>query len=286
MSRRTSIIVLGLLAAALVGVALMAIPASPLHKKPTLGSTCRAASRSRCRRFPRRTGASRRTTSSRSVDIMRNRVDKLGVSEPDITKQGSDQIVIELPGVKDAEAAAQDHRDDGAARALRPRDVAHGPVDLDPGPAGRDGVAVRAPRAGAVPGEERQRPTRSTSSTRRRSASWPGRSARRRRRSPRSAASCRANRQLFAVPHGMVVVTCGASAVVCPGAGGNGVRPDADVVLPLQVPPARHPADDGRGPEALGHARRLRHEPGNTGQPIVTMEFTGKGTKNFERITP
>jgi hypothetical protein len=38
---------------------------------------------------------------------MRNRVDKLGVSEPNITKQGSDQIVIELPGVKDAEAAAR-----------------------------------------------------------------------------------------------------------------------------------------------------------------------------------
>ncbi len=37
MSRRTSTIVLGLLAAALLGVALMAIPASPLHQKPTLG---------------------------------------------------------------------------------------------------------------------------------------------------------------------------------------------------------------------------------------------------------
>ena len=38
---------------------------------------------------------------------MRNRVDKLGVSEPSIYKQGSDQIVIQLPGVKDPEAAAE-----------------------------------------------------------------------------------------------------------------------------------------------------------------------------------
>ena len=38
---------------------------------------------------------------------MRDRVDKLGVSEPEIRKQGSDQIVIELPGVKDARQAAQ-----------------------------------------------------------------------------------------------------------------------------------------------------------------------------------
>ena len=38
---------------------------------------------------------------------MRNRVDKLGVTEPEIHTQGDDQIVIQLPGVKDPEAAAE-----------------------------------------------------------------------------------------------------------------------------------------------------------------------------------
>ena len=38
---------------------------------------------------------------------MRNRVDKLGVTEPEIRTQGDDQIVIQLPGVKDPEAAAE-----------------------------------------------------------------------------------------------------------------------------------------------------------------------------------
>ena len=38
---------------------------------------------------------------------MRQRVDKLGVAEPEIRKQGNDQIVIELPGVKNASQAAQ-----------------------------------------------------------------------------------------------------------------------------------------------------------------------------------
>ena len=42
-----------------------------------------------------------------SVNIMRTRVDKLGVSEPLITKQGSNQIVIELPAVHDPTEAAQ-----------------------------------------------------------------------------------------------------------------------------------------------------------------------------------
>ena len=38
---------------------------------------------------------------------MRTRVDKLGVSEPLITKQGTDQIVIELPAVHDPTQAAK-----------------------------------------------------------------------------------------------------------------------------------------------------------------------------------
>src|SRR4029453_3918637 len=37
----------------------------------------------------------------RSIDIMRKRIDKLGVSEPEIRKQGSNQIVIQLAGIHD-----------------------------------------------------------------------------------------------------------------------------------------------------------------------------------------
>ena len=37
---------------------------------------------------------------------MRNRVDKLGVSEPEIRKQPPDQIVIQLPAVHDVNQAA------------------------------------------------------------------------------------------------------------------------------------------------------------------------------------
>ena len=38
---------------------------------------------------------------------MRNRIDKLGVAEPEIRKQGSDEIVIQLAGVTDPEKAAE-----------------------------------------------------------------------------------------------------------------------------------------------------------------------------------
>ena len=43
----------------------------------------------------------------RSIEIMRNRIDKIGVSEPEIRKQGSNQIVIELAGVHDQGRAAE-----------------------------------------------------------------------------------------------------------------------------------------------------------------------------------
>jgi len=39
-----------------------------------------------------------------SIEIIRNRVDALGVAEPDITRQG-DNIIVQLPGVKDQQRA-------------------------------------------------------------------------------------------------------------------------------------------------------------------------------------
>ncbi len=40
-----------------------------------------------------------------TVQVMRNRVNALGVSEASVSKQGSDQVVIELPGLQDAARA-------------------------------------------------------------------------------------------------------------------------------------------------------------------------------------
>ena len=40
----------------------------------------------------------------RAIEIIRNRVDAIGVAEPDITRQGN-QVVIQLPGVKDKQRA-------------------------------------------------------------------------------------------------------------------------------------------------------------------------------------
>ncbi|MBI5375052.1 MAG: protein translocase subunit SecD [Candidatus Schekmanbacteria bacterium] len=44
-------------------------------------------------------------TVQQAIEILRNRVDKFGVSEPVIQKQGNDKIVIQLPGLDDPERA-------------------------------------------------------------------------------------------------------------------------------------------------------------------------------------
>ncbi len=44
-------------------------------------------------------------TISQSIEVIRNRIDEFGVTEPTIVSQGEDRLVIELPGVKEIERA-------------------------------------------------------------------------------------------------------------------------------------------------------------------------------------
>lgn len=43
----------------------------------------------------------------RSIEVIRNRIDEFGVTEPEIISQGKDRIVVQLPGVKDIERAKE-----------------------------------------------------------------------------------------------------------------------------------------------------------------------------------
>lgn len=42
-----------------------------------------------------------------AIETIRNRIDEFGVSEPSITQQGADRILVQLPGMADAERAKQ-----------------------------------------------------------------------------------------------------------------------------------------------------------------------------------
>jgi SecD/SecF fusion protein len=105
--RRAHITLVVLIALALAGVAALAVPGSPVHRGATLGLDLQGGLEVVLQAVPPQGRSLTASDLDRSVDIMRDRVDKLGVSEPEIRKQGSNQIAIELAGVHDPQQAAQ-----------------------------------------------------------------------------------------------------------------------------------------------------------------------------------
>ncbi len=47
----------------------------------------------------------RKRAIDQALEIIRNRIDQFGVSEPEITLQGTDQILVQLPGIRDPQRA-------------------------------------------------------------------------------------------------------------------------------------------------------------------------------------
>src|SRR5216684_2675676 len=98
---------MAVIALALAGVAALAIPGSPAHQSPTLGLDLQGGLEVILKAEPRKGQKLQPGDLDTSVSIMRARIDKLGVTEPEIRKQGTDQIVIQLAGVHDPAAAAR-----------------------------------------------------------------------------------------------------------------------------------------------------------------------------------
>ena len=71
------------------------------------GSTSRAASAPNTRRCPSRARSRPPADMAVIKDIVERRVNTTGVSEPVVTTQGKDRVVVELPGVTDPEAIRQ-----------------------------------------------------------------------------------------------------------------------------------------------------------------------------------
>ena len=285
MNRRSSFLVVGLLAAALVAVALFAVPGSPLQKDPTLGLDLQGGLEVTLQAVPPPNRELTKDDLERSVDIMRNRVDKLGVSEPEIRTQGDDQIVIQLPGVKDPEAAAEiigttaqlelydlETSLAGPSTSIQGFPIEHvslfqllAKVQSKVADGKSDAWYVVNPKAkrvvsGPYPSEEQ--------ALRKLGGELPP------------------NRELFAVPDGMVVITCGEGAVVCPGGqGGGGVPPTQTYYYLFKYEPPDIPQMTGEDLKLSGTRADFDTSPGGAGRPIVTMEFTGTGSDKFERIT-
>jgi SecD/SecF fusion protein len=283
-SRRNSYLVLGLLAAALIGVALMAIPASPLHQKPTLGLDLQGGLEVTLQAVP---PADRKLTKEdldRSVEIMRNRVDKLGVTEPEIRTQGSDQIVIQLPGVKDPEAAAQIIGTTAQLELFDLETSLVGPsISLQGQPVETASLYALLAQVQSLVKDGKSDAYYVVNPKTKRVVSGPYASEADALK--KSHGKLPAGREIFAVPDNMVVITCGKGAVVCPGGGGAGVAPVRTWYYLFKYDPPNIPQMTGEDLKLSGTRADFDTSPGAGGSPIVTMEFTNSGADAFERIT-
>ncbi len=101
-------------------------------------------------------GKARPDTLDVAVDIIRNRVDALGVAEPEISRQGAN-VIIDLPGVKDRDKA---RRLVGKTAELRFRPVlAELPPETKQATAGTATTAAGATTTTVVPGSAATIPT-------------------------------------------------------------------------------------------------------------------------------
>jgi SecD/SecF fusion protein len=77
-----------------------------LTSSPTLGLDLRGGAQIVLEAQDTDTVVADAEATDRAIEVLRRRVDALGVSEPTLTRSGEDRIIVELPGVTDPEEAA------------------------------------------------------------------------------------------------------------------------------------------------------------------------------------
>jgi SecD/SecF fusion protein len=105
--RRRYLLLMGAIAAALVGAVLLAVPGSPAHKKPTLGLDLQGGIEVVLRAVPDPGQQLSAAGMQTAQQIMTRRVDSLGVTSPNVAVQGGNEIVIQLAGIHDPNKAAK-----------------------------------------------------------------------------------------------------------------------------------------------------------------------------------
>jgi SecD/SecF fusion protein len=98
---------MGAIAAALVGAVLLAVPGSPIYKAPVKGLDLQGGLEVILRATPEKGQTINAAQMQVAQTIMENRVNKIGVASPNVAIQGGNEIVIQLAGVHDPAKAAK-----------------------------------------------------------------------------------------------------------------------------------------------------------------------------------
>ena len=272
--RRHLLILLALLAA-LGGVAVLA-----LFRQPTLGLDLQGGLEVVLEARPERGRELTQEDLDRSVEIIRDRVDKTGVAEPEIRKQGDNQIAVSLAGVHDTGRAARligqtaklefyDLQGD----ALSPTISAQGQIvaspKLLPLLSGQQALAKKGtPTAWYLYGAKKERLAGPADTREEILREQPGGKA------PEGS-------KFYAVPQGRTILTCNQSSRLCPGAG----VPTQEYYYLFKYQPdnAEERIPEITGEDLNGSGTRAEFDQNN--QPIVTLDFTDAGGDKFHDVT-
>jgi SecD/SecF fusion protein len=314
-SRRNHLVLVLLILLALVGVGFLAVPGSPLHRSVKKGLDIQGGLEVVLKAQPPKGHKLTSDDLSRSVSIMRTRVDKLGVASPEIRTQSPDEIVIELAGVHDPQQAAaiigqtaQLELYDLEPALVAPSVTATGsPIATTSlyqllsrvqasaktgTPSGY--VLFRPVKIKTVTGTGKKKKTKTT-------VAWvhtKAGSVAQLHRDPvtgnaglldQYGGTIPKGDKVLDVPHATTVITCAnATSALCPG-DPNGLpgptKTDYYLFKHGAYPNDRYgPYPNMTGKELSLSGTREDFDP-TSGEPIVLMQFTGKGNKAFRNVT-
>jgi SecD/SecF fusion protein len=285
-TRRGNLTLLGCVLAALVGVALLAIPQSPLHREIKLGLDLQGGVELVLKAIPPKGEEVTDENMDLAIEVIRNRIDALGVAEPEIRQQGTDQISIQLPGVDDPEKAAELI---GKTAQLWLFDVNENTLDPT-----RDENGFPVPSADQFQLlKELQPRTKSgeipeyylVDPKAKKVIAGPETSEERIRQAYRTRTGKAVPKgfQIWGIPENTIILTCGVGERYCPGV--NEAPPQQNYYYLFRFDPqnAENPV-----PEMTGRDLKLdgtRQDFSQTEGAIVLMEFTDSGGEKFHDVT-
>jgi SecD/SecF fusion protein len=302
--RRKYLLVMGVILLAVTGSLLLAVPGSPLYKKPVLGLDLQGGLEVVLRAQPGKNHKLTPDDLTKSISIMQSRINGLGVSEPEIRKQGSDQIVIQLAGVHDPAAAA---RLIGKTAQLM---LFNFEADVTGPSSDGKGNAVPLPSLYTLLKQVQSKAnkgspeayylfhtkTKTTKATKKgaKPTKTVTHSIDRRSPAPTLTALLKpyqgkvpTDTEVLKVPAHTIVVTCPATKG-CINAGATGVSKSGAYYYLLKYFPVAQGKDGTTIPEMNGSDLVLsgtRADFGQNGGPVVLLQFTNHGSSQFQKIT-
>src|SRR3954447_6679335 len=291
---------MGAILLAVVGAVLLIVPGSPIHKKTTLGLDLQGGLEVVLKAVPPKGHPLTPEDLDRSVAIMQDRINKLGVSEPEIRKQGKNQIVIQLAGVHDpAKAAAIIGKTAQLMLFDFESDLVQPSVDARGNPVASPTLYALLKNTQADVGKatpqqyylfktkvvEKKAAKKGAKPTKTTKHSLVGQSDKLTTLLRPFDGKVPTGYELLNVPAHRIVVSCAASSG-CLGA--QAASPTGNYFYLMKYYPDGAPNGKGPIPEMTGSDLVLsgtRADYGQNGLPVVLLQFNGHGSKQFERIT-